>query len=131
MSVELRMLVYSAILLLVLILIQAGAGLIAVGVAPMAGNRDDLPPPTPFQARSKRVVANHIENLVVFAPLLLAAVLAHRTGSWTALGAELFFWGRLVHGAVYLAGIPWIRTLAHAVTLTGAGLVILTDLGVL
>lgn len=131
MSVELRMLVYSAILLLVLILIQAGAGLIAVGVAPMAGNRDDLPPPTPFQARSKRVVANHIENLVVFAPLLLAAVLAHRTGSLTALGAELFFWGRLVHGAVYLAGIPWIRTLAHAVTLTGAGLVILTDLGVL
>ncbi len=131
MVVELRMLVWSAVLLLGLILIQASAGLRANGTAAMAGNRDHLPPPTPFQARAKRVVANHIENLVVFAPLLLAALLSHQTGRWTALGAELFFWSRLVHGAVYLIGIPWVRTLAHAFTMTGIGFVILADLQVL
>ncbi len=131
MPIELRMLVWSAILLLALILIQSGAGVAAAGVGAMAGNRESLPPPTPFQARAKRTVDNHIENLVMFAPLVIAAVLSHRTGPWTALGAQLYFWGRLAHGALYLAGIPFIRTLAHGVNLAGMGLVILADLGVI
>jgi uncharacterized MAPEG superfamily protein len=97
----------------------------------MAGNRDDLPPPTRFQARAQRTVNNHIENLVIFAPLLIAAVLAHRTGSWTALGAQLYFWGRLAHAALYLAGIAGVRTLAHGVNLIGMGLIILVDVGVI
>jgi uncharacterized MAPEG superfamily protein len=131
MAIELSMLVWSAILLFVVIFIQAGAGIVAVGAGPMAGNRDDLPPPTPFQARGKRVVDNHIENLVVFAPVVLVAVLAHRTGPWTALGAELYLGGRIVHAATYLAGIPVIRTLAHGVNVAGTGLIILADLGVI
>jgi len=59
MSVELTMLAYAAGLLLVLVLIQATAGVLAQGVAPMAGSRDGLPEPKPFQARTKRVVDNH------------------------------------------------------------------------
>ena len=47
MSVELNMLVYSTALLLVLVLIQATAGVQAQGLQPMAGSRDDLPPPKP------------------------------------------------------------------------------------
>jgi len=54
MSVELTMLVYATGLLLVLVLIQAGAGVRAQGAVPMAGSRDNLPEPTTFQARTKR-----------------------------------------------------------------------------
>ncbi len=59
MSVELTMLVYSAALLLVLVLAQALAGVVAQGPSPMAGPRDNLPPPKPFRARMVRVVNNH------------------------------------------------------------------------
>ena len=45
MSVELTMLVYATALLLVLVLVQATAGVLAQGLPAMAGARDDLPPP--------------------------------------------------------------------------------------
>ncbi|MFT4570659.1 MAG: putative MAPEG superfamily protein [Hyphomicrobiaceae bacterium] len=35
----------------------------------------------------------------------------------TLFGATLFFWARIVHGAVYIAGIPYIRTAAFVVGL--------------
>jgi uncharacterized MAPEG superfamily protein len=37
----------------------------------------------------------------------------------TVLGAQLFFWSRVVHIAVMIAGIPWVRTLAFAAGLLG------------
>src|SRR5271154_4042920 len=106
MSVELSMLVYSTALLILLVLIQATVGVQAQGLQPMAGPRDNLPEPKPFQARTKRVVDNHREGLTMFAPLVLAAALAHVSNSWTVLGAELFFWSRVVHAVLYLAGVP-------------------------
>jgi uncharacterized MAPEG superfamily protein len=114
MSVELSMLVYSTALL-----IQATVGVQAQGLKPMAGSRDDLPPQKPFQARTKRLVDNHREGLTMFAPLVLAAALAHVSNGWTVLGAELFFWSRLVHAGLYLAGVPMIRPLAWVVGLVG------------
>lgn len=125
MSVELSMLVYATALLILLVLIQATAGVRAQGLQPMAGSRDDLPPPKPFQARTKRVVDNHREGLTMFAPLVLAAALAHVSDSWTVLGAELFFWSRVVHAGLYLAGVPMIRPLAWAVGLVGTLMVLL------
>jgi uncharacterized MAPEG superfamily protein len=129
MPVELKMLLFATILLLVLVVVQAAAGVRAIGLAAAAGNREDAPPLTGFAGRAKRNVLNHIENLTVFAPLVLIAVLAHRTGPMTALGAQLFFWGRLVHGVIYLAGLPWIRTIAFAVSSVGIVILIVADLG--
>ena len=37
----------------------------------------------------------------------------------TALGAQLFFWCRLAHAVVYIAGIPYLRTLAWLVSVVG------------
>jgi uncharacterized MAPEG superfamily protein len=119
MSVELGMLVYSTALLILLVLIQATVGVQAQGLQPMAGPRDNLPEPKPFQARTKRVVDNHREGLTMFAPLVLAAALVHVSNSWTVLGAELFFWSRLAHAGLYLAGVPMVRPLAWVVGLVG------------
>ncbi len=131
MAIELKMLLYATLLLLVLIIVQASAGVRAVGLGPAAGNRGDLPAPTGFAGRAKRNVMNHIENLVVFAPLILIAALSQRLGHWTALGAQLFFWGRLVHGVIYMLGLPWIRTVAFAVSLVGIFMVAKVDLGLM
>ena len=128
MSVEISMLVYATALLIVLVLIQATVGVQAQGLQPMAGSRDDLPPPKPFQARTKRCVDNHREGLTMFAPLVIAAALTHVSNSWTVLGAELFFYSRVVHAVLYLAGVPMIRPLAWAVGLVGTLMVLLAVL---
>lgn len=119
MSVELTMLAYSAALLLVLVLIQAAAGIRSVGLVPLANARDGLPPPQGFHARALRCVDNHREGLTIFAPLVLAAALSHLSNGTTVLGAQLFFYSRVVHAVLYLAGVPMIRPLAWAVGLAG------------
>ena len=128
MSVELTMLVYATSLLLVLVLIQATVGVQAQGLMPMAGARDHLPPPTTFQARTKRVVDNHREGLTLFAPLVLVAALIHVSNNWTVLGAELFFWSRLAHAVLYVTGVPLIRPLAWVIGLAGTIMVLLAVL---
>jgi len=58
---------------------------------------------------------NAVENLVLFAALVLGA---HAMGvSTPAIGtaAAVYFWARLVHALVYTFGVPWLRTLAFAV----------------
>ncbi len=131
MSIELRLLAYSIALLLVMVAIQGASGIRAQGLVPMAGNRDHLKEPSVFQARSKRAVDNLREGLWLFAPLVLIAALTQISNDWTALGARLFFYGRIAHGITYLVGIPFARTLAWAVALAGCILIFLTLFGVL
>lgn len=119
MSVELTMLVYSVALLVLLILVQASAGILAQGLTAMAGARDTLGEPGVMQARTKRVVDNHREGLLVFAPLVIVAALAGVSTPWTVLGAQLFFYSRVVHAVLYVAGVPWVRPLAWAVGIAG------------
>lgn len=37
----------------------------------------------------------------------------------TAWGAQLFFWARLAHAGIYIAGIPYVRAIAFAASLIG------------
>jgi uncharacterized MAPEG superfamily protein len=62
---------------------------------------------------------------VLFAALVLAAVVAGRTNSATLLGAQLFFWARVAYAVIYLAGIPWLRTAAWFVSVIGLALIFL------
>jgi len=129
MSVELTMLAYSAGLLFLLVLVQAAAGIRSLGVVPLANSRDDLPAPTGFHARMLRVVDNHREGLTIFAPLVLIAGVAHISNGTTVLGAQLFFYSRVVHAGLYLLGVPMIRPLAWAVGLVGAVMVFAALMG--
>ena len=129
MTTELTMLTYSVGLLFVLIIIQATAGIRAQGLKPLANSRDNLPPPGIFQARAKRCVDNHREGLTLFAPLILIAALAHVSNHATVLGAQLFFFGRVAHAGIYLAGLPMIRPLAWAVGIVGTVMVFAALMG--
>ena len=123
MTVELTMLVYSVVLLFLLIAVQGLAGVLAQGLPEMAGSRDNLPDPKPFQARTKRIVDNHREGLALFAPIVLVAAVAQISNPWTVLGAQLFFYARVVHAVLYLTGVPWVRPLAWGVGIVGTALV--------
>ena len=119
MTIELTMLVYSVTLLVLVIVVQSVAGIIAQGLPAMAGSRDNLGEPSQFQSRSKRVAENHKEGLLLFAPLVLVAAAAGISTEWTVLGAQLFFYSRIAHAVIYLAGWPWIRPLAWAIGMAG------------
>jgi uncharacterized MAPEG superfamily protein len=77
-----------------------------------------LPGDPAWAQRAKRAHANAVENLVVFAPLvLIAAALGVSTGA-TVVAGKVYLLARLVHYVVYVAGVPGVRTLAF---LTGFG----------
>lgn len=100
------------------------------GVMPTLDNpRDDAAPLHPWAARAKRAHANAVENLAVFAALVLAAEVAGVHTEGTAFAGQLYLWSRLVHFAVYTAGVPVVRTLAFLVGFSAQVLVALALLG--
>jgi uncharacterized MAPEG superfamily protein len=58
---------------------------------------------------------NAVENLVVFAALVLAAQDLGVSNSAIATAAMVYFWARVVHVLAYTFAIPWVRTLAFTV----------------
>ena len=58
---------------------------------------------------------NAIENLVIFAPLVLILNAADYSTKWTVMACAVYFWARLAHLLVYTFGIPVLRTLTFAV----------------
>ena len=89
------------------------------GLAWGFGNRDVPLDVAAWVRRAERAHANLVENLAPFAIMVLVAHVAGKANATTALGATLFFWGRLVHAAVYIAGIPYVRTAAFLVGTVG------------
>ena len=123
MSTELSMLVWSVALMVVQMLIAAQGAAQQVGAARLAGNRDDIPPIAGWAGRAKRAHLNMLENIVLFAALVLVAHVAGKSSALTVWGAHLFFWGRLAYAVIYLAGIPWLRTGAWLVSVVGIVLI--------
>jgi uncharacterized MAPEG superfamily protein len=74
-----------------------------------------LKPEAPWAERLMRAHANAVENLAIFAPLVLAIQLTSTGTSATVTASMLYFFARLVHVIAYVAAIPVIRTLAFSV----------------
>ena len=128
MTPALKWLLYSVALTWLMLLMASLArthGWTVPGMRLAFGNRDDLPEPTPLAARAERAARNMVENLVLFAALVLAAHAAARVDARVALGAEMFFWARLAYAPLYWAGVHYLRTLAWAIGVAGMGLIAL------
>ena len=82
------------------------------GVVDAVGYPDSPPPLTPWAQRMKAAHANAIENLPVFAALVLTANALDISNDTTVLASMLFFWARIAHFVVYAVRIPLARTLA-------------------
>ena len=125
MTPELKLLVWSVVLTFVQAVIAVAGANSQISLATLAGNREIMPDITGWAGRAQRAHRNMLENLPLFIALVLVAQIANRTNAMTLLGAELFFWGRVAHALIYLAGIPWARTLAWAVSVVGLVLIFL------
>jgi uncharacterized MAPEG superfamily protein len=66
----------------------------------------------PWVDRARRAHVNAIENLAVFAPLVLIAAIAGVSTPVTQASAHVYVIARLAHYVIYAAGIPLLRTLA-------------------
>jgi uncharacterized MAPEG superfamily protein len=120
MPVELKLLGWSVVLGLVYFFIATTLGTLQRGLAWNASNREVEPKPlTGVAGRADRACRNLRETFAFFAVAALVVVVAQRTTANTALGAQLYFWARVVYLPVYLIGIPYLRTLVWAVSLVG------------
>lgn len=119
MSPELRLLLWAVALTFVEVVVAVLAATADVGLPTLAGNRDGRIELAGLAGRAARAHRNMLESLPLFIALVLIAQVAGKTGAMTLLGAQLFFWGRVAHWLIYLAGIPWLRTLAWAVAVAG------------
>ncbi len=123
MTLELTFLVYSILLTFALILVPATVSILANGALAQAGSRDDLPEPSAFNKRCVRLRNNMLENMVMFTGLVLVAHVANVSTPMTVLGAQIFFFARVLHAVVYIAGWPMIRPLLWAAGVVGMGMI--------
>jgi uncharacterized MAPEG superfamily protein len=85
------------------------------GVLDAVGYPENPKPMAPWAERMKAAHYNAIENLAVFAALVLIADAAGVGGEATAAACVIYFWARVVHLAAYTSKISWVRTLAFVV----------------
>ena len=84
------------------------------GLVDAVGYPDHPKPLAPWAERMKKAHYNAVENLVVFAALVLMLNAADVSNGTTVLACNIYFWARLVHLLVYTFGVPWLRTLSFA-----------------
>jgi len=85
------------------------------GLADAVGYPEHPKPQSPWAQRLMKAHTNAVENLVVFAPLVLLAQALGVASAAIATAAAVYFWARVVHALAYTFAIPWVRTLAFAV----------------
>jgi uncharacterized MAPEG superfamily protein len=86
------------------------------GVWPAVWNpQPDTRPKAQWAERMMRAHANAVENLVVFAPLVLALQLVGANTGATATACMVYFFARLGHVVLYTFAVPLLRTVAFVI----------------
>ena len=110
---ELRWLVCSALLTGVLWVPYIVDRILEHGLWPALRNPNhDARPKAAWADRLMWAHQNAVENLVVFAPLVMVVHLLDANSPTTAFAAAAYFFARVAHVIIYTAGIPLLRTLA-------------------
>jgi len=82
------------------------------GITDTVGYPVNPRPLAPWAERLRAAHANAVENLAVFAALVLAAQALNLSTPVTVLAGSVYLWSRVAHAVVYMLGLPWLRTLA-------------------
>ena len=85
------------------------------GLMDAVGYPENPKPMADWAVRMKAAHYNSVENLVVFATLVLIANAAGVTSDTTVLACQVYFWARLAHLLLYTFAVPFGRTLAFAI----------------
>ena len=85
------------------------------GLIDAVGYPDNPKPQSAWAQRLMKAHGNAVENLVVFAALVLLAHAVEVSNAAIAGASVVYFWARVVHAIAYTFAVPWVRTLAFAV----------------
>jgi len=125
-SIEIQMLCWSAVLGLVQLVIATTLATRDQGLAYNFSPRDLPPPPVAVMTgRLQRAFGNFRQTFVYFAVAVLVVTLLNKNSAATALGAQLYFWSRLIYVPVYAAGVPVARTAIWSASIVGLVMVLL------
>jgi uncharacterized MAPEG superfamily protein len=112
MSVDLKYLAFTAMLTATLWIPYIVAQVLTNGFLSPQNYVDPTPRPVPFWGqRAHRVYLNALETFAPFAALVILIQLTGKANPMTAFWTMSFFWLRVAHAIVFLAAIPYIRTL--------------------
>ena len=128
-SMEIQMLCWAVVLGLAQLIVATTLATKDQGLAYNMSARDlPAPPVSPLAARMLRAFANFRETFVYFAVAVLVVTVLGKANATSALGAQIYFWARLVYVPVYAAGIPVVRTLIWGASIAGLVMVLLAAL---
>lgn len=113
MTTDLSCLVANAIWGWVLIQFEARGKTAKAGLAWNMGNRDEEPEMPVWVHRARRAIANHKENFPFFLTAVVVVHLAGKADRLSAIAAIVYVVARILHGALYTAGITKIRSAAY------------------
>jgi len=114
----------------IMILVQVFVAMRTKSLATLVGPRDDIADESVLSGRCRRANHNMMEGMLMFFPLAFVALHTNPVGSLALTGAALFVFARIVYAFLYWFGVPWLRTLAWAVSLLGLVLIFLQVLPV-
>lgn len=118
---------WSVVLLVVHVLLQGMTATRELGSAWNAGPRDDNRQPQGVLAgRAARASANFRETYPAFVALCLALAIAGDPSDRGHTGAILWFAARIAYVPLYLAGIPYIRSLVWLAAMAGLAVMFLS-----
>lgn len=112
MSLELTLLVWSAVVAFAHIIVQSGLLSKDLGGQYNAGPRDEQREPGVMAGRAERALRNFIETYPIFIALAAAAAIAGISNGLTQWGAGLYIAFRIGYLPLYLFGIAYFRSLA-------------------
>jgi uncharacterized MAPEG superfamily protein len=117
---ELTLLGWSVVLLLAHVALQGQTMTRERGLSWGAGPRDgDTKPLGPLAGRAERALRNFGETYPAFVALALALAVSGRTGGTGTIGAACWFAARVLYIPLYLAGVPYLRSLCWLVSIAG------------
>ena len=99
--------------------------------AALRNPQPDLRPRAAWAERMMRAHTNAVENLVIFAPLVLALHATGMSTPATASACMVYFFSRLAHYLIYTLGLPLLRTVAFVIGFMAQMMLALTLLGII
>jgi uncharacterized MAPEG superfamily protein len=112
MTVDLWCLAANALWGFALVLFEIGGKTRAAGTAWNTGNRENEPEVPAWVDRTGRALSNHKENFPLFLTAVVVVQLAGKADRVSAIAAATYVLARVLHGALYMAGIKGLRSAA-------------------
>ncbi len=120
MSIELTLLVWSAVLALGYLGVQSTLYRMDYGLLHAGSQRDNERPPNKWTVRGQRALSNFLETYGIFIALAVATELSGRSDGLTQWGSQIYFWARWAYlPAYFIDVVPLLRSSIWTVSMVG------------